>query len=244
MLVWPGALRLGRGAVDDADALITWARDTAASLGLDVALIVIDTVARNMVGDENSTEDMGEFVRAIDRVWNELGCFVLTVHHSGKDVARGLRGSSALGGASDANILVQRDKEKGLTEPGEIILEDLRHAEDGKKYGFLLEYHKLGVDEDLEDVGSLVAVPHAPPKPKVRVGKLEQAIMDTLIDVTSGDPDTLVDEKTIYDQLAVGIDNGDFEDLKKPKSNHFRDALRRLKEKALIEKQEEKWKIV
>jgi 5S rRNA maturation endonuclease (ribonuclease M5) len=73
------------------------------------SLIVLDTLARNYgPGDENSTTDMGAFVRACDRLRVETGATVLIVHHTGKDVERGMRGSSALLGALDTLIALKR----------------------------------------------------------------------------------------------------------------------------------------
>jgi hypothetical protein len=71
-------------------------------------LVVIDTLARTMVGgDENSAKDVGLFIGAIDRIRTEFGCTVLVVHHSGKEGSKE-RGSSALRGAADVMIRVNR----------------------------------------------------------------------------------------------------------------------------------------
>jgi RecA-family ATPase len=48
-------------------------------------LIVIDTLARCMVGgDENSAKDTGMFVAGVDRLRTRYGAAVLIVHHTGK----------------------------------------------------------------------------------------------------------------------------------------------------------------
>ena len=58
------------------------------------SLIVIDTLARSMgEGDENSTRDMGAFVRSMDALRADTGAHVMVVHHSGKDRSLGARGS-------------------------------------------------------------------------------------------------------------------------------------------------------
>jgi len=72
--------------------------------GLHPGLIVIDTLARCFGGlNENSTQDMSKFVESCDSLRSDAfpGSTVLVVHHSGKDDARGARGSSALLGAVD-----------------------------------------------------------------------------------------------------------------------------------------------
>jgi len=76
------------------------------------ALFVVDTLARSFGGaDENSATDMGIFVRNCDLLREQFDCAVLAVHHSGKDVEKGLRGSSALLGAVDTSIALGRKAE-------------------------------------------------------------------------------------------------------------------------------------
>ena len=76
------------------------------------ALIVIDTLARNFGGDENSATDVGQFVRHVDiHLRHKWKATTLIVHHSGKDGERGARGSSALKGAADAEYEVSRHDE-------------------------------------------------------------------------------------------------------------------------------------
>jgi AAA domain len=88
------------------------------------ALIVLDTLARNMDGDENSTPDMNDMVAACDRIRSETGAVVILVHHEGWSAARP-RGSSALFGALDALIHVERGKDDGLTY---VEVQELRDA--------------------------------------------------------------------------------------------------------------------
>lgn len=74
-------------------------------------LIVIDTMARNFGGDENSATDVGQFIRNVDALRRHWKATVLIVHHSGKDSDRGARGSSALKGAADAEYEVSRNED-------------------------------------------------------------------------------------------------------------------------------------
>lgn len=80
--------------------------------GVKPALIVIDTVARAMNGaNENSAEDMGQFVRSLDRIRRQWGCTVLTVHHTGhdKEAQDRARGSSAYRAALDSEFVLKPD---------------------------------------------------------------------------------------------------------------------------------------
>ena len=75
-------------------------------------LIVIDTLARTLVGaDENSAKEVGEYIAAVDLIRKETGAAVLLVHHIGKNSIRGERGSSALRGAADTMMSLTLSKQ-------------------------------------------------------------------------------------------------------------------------------------
>lgn len=81
--------------------------NTIETIGKDFKLIVIDTIARtlsNSGSDENSASDMGMFLSACDTVRERTKSAILAIHHSGKNEASGLRGSSALLGGVDTSI--------------------------------------------------------------------------------------------------------------------------------------------
>ena len=72
-------------------------------------LVVIDTLARCMVGgDENSAKDMGRAIDSLGRVQRETGAAILLIHHTGKS-NMSERGSSALRGAADMMLELSND---------------------------------------------------------------------------------------------------------------------------------------
>ncbi len=73
--------------------------------------IFIDTLARNFgPGDENSTQDMTEFISSLDTIRAKYHCAIILIHHSGHgDKSRG-RGSMALKGALDAEYRLEKDE--------------------------------------------------------------------------------------------------------------------------------------
>ncbi len=80
-----------------------------ADMDLPPALIVLDTLARCLAGaDENSAQDVGRAVAAIDRIRAATGATVLLIHHTGKN-GDAERGSSALRGAADTMLAVSND---------------------------------------------------------------------------------------------------------------------------------------
>lgn len=122
-----------------------------------IAMVVIDTLARAMPGvDENSAQEVGSVIAQCDEIKEELGCTVAPIHHSGKDVERGMRGSSAIHGAVDATYairaagphhvrLINEDQKDG--EPAEPMLFKMEQIDPGFGRSSLVpiyEPHKTG----------------------------------------------------------------------------------------------------
>lgn len=73
-------------------------------------LIILDTLARCLHGDENSSQDMSVFVSACDKLRADFnGATVLLVHHTGHAAGERARGSSVLPAALDAAYRVEID---------------------------------------------------------------------------------------------------------------------------------------
>jgi hypothetical protein len=93
--------------------------------GKRVVLVVIDTLSAARAGGgrvENSADDMTDVAQIFREVAGETGAHVAIIHHSGKDISRGLRGGNALEGDVDSIFEItdgvitntkQRDFEKG-----------------------------------------------------------------------------------------------------------------------------------
>ena len=109
------------------DALIAAIR----AISVQPILVIIDTVHRNMRGDESSAQDAGAFVIGCDRMRNEFKATVVAVHHSGWQNDHS-RGSSAFPSDADTEIRLDRDgarvtitckKQKDAAEFAPITLE-------------------------------------------------------------------------------------------------------------------------
>lgn len=94
--------------------------------------VFIDTVARNMSGDENSGEAMKLFVAGCDQIKTATGATVILAHHTGWGAEKRSRGSTELPGALDTEIVLERDdttvklintKQKDAAEFAPITLE-------------------------------------------------------------------------------------------------------------------------
>lgn len=120
LLGWLSAKDMARDAVDQTFGLLPRAvamptgelgelLQAIAEMPRKPALIVLDTLARTFgAGDENNQKDMNAYVGAIDKLREETGAAVLVIHHTGKDEAKGARGSTAFTGAVDSLIYVKR----------------------------------------------------------------------------------------------------------------------------------------
>ena len=72
------------------------------------SLIVIDTLTRLITGmDENSAKDATMITSFMEQLARYYECFVLAVHHTGKDQSKGARGSSAFYSNMDAVLSVK-----------------------------------------------------------------------------------------------------------------------------------------
>ncbi|MEI6987177.1 MAG: AAA family ATPase [Rhodospirillaceae bacterium] len=150
----------------DTVSLINLIKSEAESLSLPIVLVVIDTLSRAMAGaNENSPDGMGAYVMNTDRIRQETGAHCLSVHHSGKDAARGARGHSLLRAALDTEVEITRDP---VTKIGVARIVKQRDLPTDGEFAFTLTVVELGEDEDGDAITSCVVeeVDEAPVKTK------------------------------------------------------------------------------
>lgn len=143
---------------DDAvDALLQSVMGLMCTLpeGLPPPIVVVDTLSRATVGaDENGAVAMGQTTRACARISDVTRGLVVLVHHTGKDMDRGMRGHNSLFAAADAVVLVQRSGQNRGFE-----VKKAKDGEDGVGAGFELATVILGVDAEGDDVTSCIVKP-------------------------------------------------------------------------------------
>lgn len=103
-----------------------------------VVLVVIDTLSRALAGgDENSSVDMGAFIKNMDRLRHAAQAHLAIVHHTGKDKAKGGRGWSGMRAAVDTEMEIdegvlratkQRDMEYGPALAFKLASVELGHV--------------------------------------------------------------------------------------------------------------------
>jgi len=175
----------------------------AIEAGQGAGVIIIDTLARVTPGaNENTSEDMGLAISNCQKISTATGAMIVLVHHSGKDVAKGARGWSGMGGANDATLEVVRDEASGKRW---VDLGKLKEGEDRAQWGFRLEQILVDLDEDGDPITSCVAVPDAAPAigrgARLRgegrkLGAWEAAVMETHAELAVGG-DVLLTEMVI-----------------------------------------------
>lgn len=136
----------------DCDAVVAEVARVARAHGR-VALVVIDTLSRSMMGNENSPDDMGRYVAACGRIREAADTHVLVVHHTGKDLAKGARGHSSLRAATDVELEVTKGESGGC-----IAVTKSRDEPSAARFGFKLEVVELGANPKGTMVTTCVAV--------------------------------------------------------------------------------------
>ena len=115
-----------------------------------VSLIVLDTLARCLAGNENEAEDMSAFIQAVDALRYHFDCAVMVIHHTSKADAKMERGSGAFRGATDTmlNVRMTDKQTRELT----ITNDKQRDDEDA------LEQKLRLLQVKMEDISSCVPV--------------------------------------------------------------------------------------
>jgi len=99
-----------RSSPEDFAELLNAINELIAEIDEPLELIILDTLMRMSGGgfNENSSEDMGGFITQAGKLQEIFECALMVIHHSGKDVTKGLRGHSSLLGAVDTELEIAR----------------------------------------------------------------------------------------------------------------------------------------
>ncbi|MDI6029068.1 AAA family ATPase [Corticibacterium sp. UT-5YL-CI-8] len=125
----------GIGKTESRHAITGAARELSRQSKLPVVLIVVDTLAACF--GEKSQDDASaasEYMNSADRIARDLGCCVLSVHHTGKNEDAGMRGSRVFFDRADAVVKVKR----GQDETSFLQVEKLRNGPDGARFAFTI----------------------------------------------------------------------------------------------------------
>ena len=105
-------------------------------------IVVVDTLSRTMKGAKEDEAGLGTFMDNCSKIEEAFGGLSVAVHHTGKDLERGLRGWSGLDGGCDAEWLFKKLRD-GISE---IIAKKVRDGQDNIGWKIKRETVQLGVD--------------------------------------------------------------------------------------------------
>lgn len=183
-------------------------------------LIIIDTVARCMVGmDENSTRDMSLFVEKWDEIRKQFECALLFVHHTNR--ANTQRGSSVLDAAADSVMVLYRTEEIITLRNDMEAGGKNKNRKEAAPLAFIIEGHEVPGEFEGEDATG-VLVP----------GELHT--------IHAGDYELKSNEAEIVAALA-GVDAGftanEVAGMVTPSSATVYRTLKRLLDRGFVDKQ-------
>ena len=170
-------------------------------------LIVIDTLNQASPGvDENSVKEISQVLNHLKFIQRETNSLTLIVHHSGKDVNRGLRGSSSIRAALDTSIEVSSES---YTQK-EWRIEKSKDSADGLTYKYSLREITVGQDEDQNPITSCVVEPgektlYSKPKPTGKNQRIAYSKIEFLLTISSisGKCFQMPDKKMVEVESAV-----------------------------------------
>ena len=145
-------------ATKDEAKIIKVAIDASKHYGVDVALVIIDTLSQSMRGGDGSSEkDAGNFTTALQRISAATGACTLALAHPTKAGTGGVRGSGAFEADVDCIIEMVYDAsaKRGTIKAGS----KFRIGNPSKvDFGYRLKSAHIGVDEDGEDETVVLSV--------------------------------------------------------------------------------------
>lgn len=149
--------------------------------GTKLKIVAIDTAGKSIGGqNENESAVVRQFWAVCDALRERFGCTVVAIHHSGKDAARGARGSSAWSGDFDTIIETNRPSKDHLNV--KVSVTKHKNAADGQSWTFRGRQH----------AGSLVFDP-------IKVSDYEDALEETSDKITPKKIGKLLAEAKAHD---------------------------------------------
>ncbi len=129
--------------------------DAVKASGVVCGDLIIDTMSQTFTGNENSNDEVAEFLRVLGTdLRDALHCTVTVVHHSGHSATERPRGASAIIANVDFALGVFRDEKEMLCT---VEAAKVKDGERPEAQTFELSAHELGRDEDGDPITSLVA---------------------------------------------------------------------------------------
>ena len=186
-------------------------RQAIAALPQIPSLVVVDTLSQTFNGDENSSSDIGAYLRMLNsELRAAFNCTVIVIHHTGHNATERPRGSSAITANVDFMLGCYRNDKEGMNAKL-----DVTKQKDGdmiKGLYFDLNRHALGNDGDGDEITSLVAEFHdavASVRKNYKGGKYDAQILKALNDGACTEAQLREELRTVFslgaDAASMGV---------------------------------------
>jgi hypothetical protein len=239
-------LLLGDSILQLAASTEAWGEMSGFITAQRVGLIIFDTFARMSLGiEENSASDVGKAVVRFDQLRKLTGAGVMAIHHTGKDASKGARGSTALNGALDSEILVragwtfpnpddttappQRD-DRPIGKAIEVITTKQKNAEQTDA-----PIHLLMVNH--EPVGApIITGPHGGLDPMSNDIVLARPIPEPLVEIAiriRAWVDRFTEQGTTRAEIALGVTPDAYTLSRKDTAKHWKQRIAEAVDRAL-----------
>jgi len=120
------------------------------------ALVVIDTLSQTFAGDENSSNDIASYIRAINTdVRAQFGCSAIIIHHTGHNASDRPRGSSAM--MANLDFLLGVFKPDPEAPTARVTVAKQKDGDKLEDIYFTMEHMPLGVNKKGKPASSLVS---------------------------------------------------------------------------------------
>jgi hypothetical protein len=197
-------------------------------------MIVVDTLSRNIAGDENSSADMPAFVEALDQLKNRYRATVLVVHHTGHGAQERSRGHSAFRAALDWEYRLERETE-GFAR---LVVTKSKDTAPPEPMRMKLEQVVLDVFDDRGEAVTSAALEltnEEPTQDTKPLGKWQQVAFETLQQEYANNRANL--EKSGRDPAEARVFTSDWRKACQKRGmnrQRFNDVLHTLKDRNLI----------
>jgi hypothetical protein len=130
-------------------------RTAICAAGVEPGDVIVDTMSQTFTGNENSNDEVADFLRVLGTELRDgLACTVTVVHHTGHNATERPRGASAILANVDFAMGVFRDEKEMLCT---IDFAKIKDGERPDAQTFELSAQELGRDEDGDPITSLAA---------------------------------------------------------------------------------------
>lgn len=177
--------------------------------GHNVRLIVVDTLARHLTGDENSTKEMTAFISFCESIRSQFPVStLLIVHHTGnsEEAKNRSRGSSALKAAMDF---------EWRCDKGTLTATKMKDSEEPAPILFKLRPVQIGTDDETGEPVTSCVVEYGERSQKQRQAELTPTEKE-LLKIITDNPDELIgDIRRLFHDHRLKIDPDEKRDTTK-----------------------------